>query len=404
MNQEKSSWIAGGHALLWLTLGNSVGLWLAILQLFPALADGNALPSYGRWMPVHLNLQLYGWTSFPLIAWLFHLYQVREKWANVSCAAWSMALACGVIAWLGGITSGKIFLDWKGGAFFGFLLAQVILWCVLFLSWWRGKRSVWLGLGLLVLAAIPLSFVMATSPKTYPPIDPTTGGPTGASLLGSTLSVVALMILFPVSLGWRMTSKWHGLWILWVVEFFAFIALETIGGTHYTWHQILGLALLMPWMVMIPRYWSQFDWPIGTRGWRIACLVWWALLVVSGWIEFLPNVLDRMKFTNGLVGHAHWAMAGFTSSYVCLLLILLNGAKATIIIKRGKLLWNLAAFSMGLVLIICGWQEGDDYAWMGESPAWRWSMLCVRAICGVVLLIVSTSWCWRWHRSHTISS
>ena len=51
------------HALGWLVAGNVVGLWLAILQLKPGLAVGDW--TYGRWVPVHLNVQLFGWTSLP---------------------------------------------------------------------------------------------------------------------------------------------------------------------------------------------------------------------------------------------------------------------------------------------------------------------------------------------------
>ena len=58
---------AGKHALVWLLFGNLVGLWLSVLLIWPSLG----LPewSYGRWVPVHLNVQLFGWTSLPLVAW-----------------------------------------------------------------------------------------------------------------------------------------------------------------------------------------------------------------------------------------------------------------------------------------------------------------------------------------------
>ena len=58
-----------------------------------------------------------------------------------------------------------------------------------------GRR--WRALGLVVLAAVPVTMAMAASPAKYPPIDATTGGPTGASLLGSTLGVVLLLLLLP---------------------------------------------------------------------------------------------------------------------------------------------------------------------------------------------------------------
>ena len=40
----------------------------------------------GRWVPVHLNVQLYGWTSLPLVTWLFVLFEVDrgrlQAWAK----------------------------------------------------------------------------------------------------------------------------------------------------------------------------------------------------------------------------------------------------------------------------------------------------------------------------------
>ena len=38
-------------------------------------------------------------------------------------------------------------------------------------------------------------------------------------------------------------------------------------------------------------------------------------------LSFLPGVLDRIKFSQALVGHSHLAMAGFTTSFVVLVLV-----------------------------------------------------------------------------------
>ncbi|MFN7343341.1 MAG: hypothetical protein ACK5TA_08400, partial [bacterium] len=81
---------AVAHALAWLVIGNGIGLFLSILLLFPSLNPGEL--TYGRWTPVHLNAQLYGWTAMPLIAWLFSVYEVHlskaDKWA--SAAVWAL--------------------------------------------------------------------------------------------------------------------------------------------------------------------------------------------------------------------------------------------------------------------------------------------------------------------------
>lgn len=407
MNENPSISYALRHALGWLCLANVVGVLLAFLLVWPQAGAYGGELTYGRWVPLHLNWQLYGWTSLPLIAWLFAMYEVdrNEKsraLAKGAVLVWSVALVCGGLSWLMGHSSGKIFLDWKGVSLWVFIAAQVLLWISLerSLRWnvgaWKAGARLVRGLGLGLLALVPLSLLLTTSPKTYPPIDPSTGGPTGASLLGSSLIVVAMLLLLPRTLrllGKARQGRWY--MILWGVEFLTFGLLEWRGGSHHQWEQILGLALLLPWIWLIPRYWSDFTWPTGTVFWRRAALVWWAVLVVLGWLEFLPGVLDRMKFTNGLVAHSHLAMAGFTSSYVLLLCVVLGGSAWGVILRRGALLWHGCVGSYVLVMLLCGWMEGADYSWMSESPQWRMLFYGLRLLLGLVMLGIS----WQWWRS-----
>ena len=65
-SSNKSIDAAVRHALGWLAFGNAVGLYLALLLMEPRLQAG--IWTYGRWVPVHLNAQLYGWTALPLVA------------------------------------------------------------------------------------------------------------------------------------------------------------------------------------------------------------------------------------------------------------------------------------------------------------------------------------------------
>ncbi len=394
------------HAFGWLFFANLIGVVMALLLVFPQAGNFLGGFTYGRWVPLHLNWQLYGWTSLPLIAWLFSIYEVdryskTSAWAKVAVAGWSLALACGGLSWLMGHSSGKIFLDWKGAALWVFLAAQVGLWISLaralrkntgeWTSWARLLR----GLALAFLAMVPFSLWLTTSPQTYPPINPSTGGPTGASLLGSTLTVVALLLLLPRTLrltGTPRSGRWYV--ALWVFEFVAFILLEWRGGTHRQIEQILGLALLIPWVWLIPRCLLDFTWPKETVFWRRSALLWWGALVLLGWAEFLPGILDRMKFTNGLVAHSHLAMAGFTSSYVLLLSVALGGRKMGELLRRGSMLWQGSVIVYVMAMIACGWLEGAEYSWMSEMPLWRTALYVVRLLCGLVMLGVSWQWWW----------
>jgi cytochrome c oxidase cbb3-type subunit 1 len=391
-----------------LVAGNLVGWWLATLLLWPAPGAWLGGLGYGRWVPVHLNLQLYGWTSLPLVAWLFTIYEVHGsragRWAPAAVWAWSAALACGAVSWLAGRTSGKIFLDWQGGALWALLVAQGLLWLVLAgglaSARRRGGKPGWRLLGLLGLALVPLALWRAADPAVYPPVDPSTGGPTGVSLLGSTLAVVWILLAAPRTLLARRSGGGRaarGVWVLWFAELVVFLLLEPLGGKHADWWQVAALGLLLPWPVLVARDWRGFVWPEGSAPWRGWALGWWALLVLSGWVVFLPGVLDRLKFTSGLVAHSHLAMAGFTSAF-CLLLLgcLLPAWRAAT--GRFHAVWNVAVAVHVAVLAAAGWREGGDHGWMLETAGWRHACFGLRWLAGAVMLGVSIRWLRDWHR------
>ena len=396
---------AMGHALGWLVAGNAVGFYLSLLLLCPNLRIADW--TYGRWVPVHLNVQLYGWTALPLVAWLFSIYGVAGSraaaWAPAAVWAWTAALAAGALNWLGGVTGGKIFLDWKDGALWAFILAMVVLWCVLAVAWkersrgWsRLRRRVSLG-GLAGLALVPGAILLTASPATYPPVDRLTGGPTGSSLLGSSLIVVGLMLLLPrvVLAGGRGRAGW-GTWAFLGFCWVFFAIAESVGGTHFDWWQNVSLLLMPPWAWLLARDWSGFDWPSGTRAWRAAAFGWWGALVLTGYLMYFPWILDRIKFTQGLVAHSHLAMAGFTTSFCALLVVLLTGRRLGG--TASVAIWQLAVVGMILALAAMGWREGGDTSWMLMNPAWRELGLVARSACGVVMLAISGLWLIQWRR------
>ncbi len=391
------------HALGWLVLGNAVGLYLALLLLKPEWQLGQW--TYGRWVPVHLNVQLYGWTALPLVAWLFSMFEVgRSKaaaWAPAAVWAWTAALAMGVLHWLNGVTGGKVFIDWKDGALWAFVIALVILWLTLTVSWkeraagWsRLKRRVSLG-GLVGLALVPGAIILTASPKTYPPVDRLTGGPTGSSLLGSSLIVVGLMLLLPrVAADTGSGKAGRGTWGYFIFCWVFFGVAEAVGGTHFDWWQNFSLLLMPPWAWLLARDWMGFSWPAGSRAWRTAMFGWWAALVLTGYLMYFPWILDRIKFTQGLVAHSHLAMAGFNTSFCALLAVLLTGRKMGGAVSVS--IWHGAVVVMLVTLATMGWQEGTEPSWMLLNPAWREVGLAVRSACGAAMLLVSVVWLYQW--------
>jgi cytochrome c oxidase cbb3-type subunit 1 len=150
------------------------------------------------------------------------------------------------------------------------------------------------------------------------------------------------------------------------------------------------MLFLLPWVWWLPRDWAGFTWPEGSGVWRGAMFGWWGLLVASGVLMYQPGVLDHLKFTQGLVAHSHLAMAGFTTSFCALLLVLLTGKR----IGRGWSVgvWHFAALAMIVTLAFVGWREGDGPSWMLVRPAWREWGFVIRSACGLLMLWVSVIW------------
>src|ERR1017187_6453861 len=119
-NSAQAVALAAWHSLFWLVVANAIGSMIALLLLFPALNRLLGEWTYGRWIMVHMNLELYGWASLPLAGFLFKVYGADRgplaQWCRPVLWVWSAALGVGAYSWLSGHTSGKLFLDWSGYA------------------------------------------------------------------------------------------------------------------------------------------------------------------------------------------------------------------------------------------------------------------------------------------------
>lgn len=366
---------AAQHALFWLMAGCFIGLWLAVLLLCPGLNAIFGEFTYGRIVPIHLNFQLYGWTSLPLVAWLFYLFSSKSP-SNGSpergaVLAWSMALAAGGLSWLSGQSSGKIFLEWQGFPRIFFTLALLFLWCVLAARFWHGPRTNRLEatlkvLGLVVLFAVVPIWYWAGSTSVYPAVNPDTSGPTAASLLGSTLSVVLILLLIGPILGKATADKTTPklAWITVVLDLALFAVSNKSNVSHRSWIQIGLLGSLLIWVPIFPAYFRSFTFPGKSSAWLKAFLIWFGVLTLTGWISFLPRILDSWKFTNALVAHSHLAMAGFVTSFNLFLLVnLLEREGISLQLTRLTFwAWNLATFAFVLLMWVAGTFEAFDPA------------------------------------------
>ena len=388
------------HALFWLMIGNAVGLWLAMLLLFPGLNKLTGQITYGRILPVHLNLQLYGWTSLPLVAWLFHLYpsddQSGDELARGAILLWSATLLVGSVSSMVGQSSGKIFLEWRGFACLLFCFNLLGLWTALSVRFARLRnllsRAQLLRLcGLIVLAAVIPTWFWASSPSVYPAVNPDSGGPTAGSLLGSTLFVVLLLIISGTIFGTSLSGRWLKIcWMILALDLVIFAMFGSGNNTHRSLFQVALLAALLPWPALLVSYFRQSQLPPASYGWLKSALGWFALLTFTGWLSFLPKVLDSWKFTNGLVAHSHLAMAGFVTCFNFFILTSLGEQFS----PRSRRWWNLATFTYVGLMWIAGTLEASNPGFTIIPTLGRTVLYAGRAAVGAVMLVISIIW-WR---------
>lgn len=398
------------HSLAWLVAGNSIGVMLALLLLFPSLNLWLGEWTYGRWMMVHMNTALFGWASLPMVAFLFHVYRTADGptagWARSAIWLWSASLVIGSYSWLSGESSGKLFLDWSGYARIFFPLSLGILWLVLtiaFLQQLRHRSNPGVAVttakaaGLLLLFAVPFALYFASSPDVYPFINPDTGGPTGQSQLESSLGVVLILLFVPFAIALRRANTRRTILIAWsalAAEFILCISLGRTDVSHRMLSQWLSLGSMLFWIPVIPVYYRAFQWHASTRLWLTAMQWWWALLVLSGWILFLPGILDRIKFTDVLVGHSLVAVAGFLSAFLLFVMTQLLGDNNAWILTRSWsfLTWNIGVLAYVIVITIAGCIEAVHPSFtILPSPA-RTVLYSLRLLTGLAMLASSLEW------------
>jgi cytochrome c oxidase cbb3-type subunit 1 len=400
---------AAWHSLIWLVIANAVGVLIATLLVVPRLNGLLGEWTYGRWLPVHMNLQLYGWCSLPLVAFLFSTYGADRagtaKWCRPALWLWSTSLFVGSLSWLNGYSSGKLFLDWSGYSRVLFPFALLALWSLLTCAYYlrshspsnvpllvKGTKVT----GLILLLAIPIALYVAADPSLYPPINPDTGGPTGASQLESVLIIIAILLLLPLGLSKPKTARSRlrtVAWCIFAAESLLCIGLGRADVSHYRPTQYISLGSLLVWLLLIPAYIGTFDWNPNTRRWRIAFLCWWSVLVPTGWCLFLPGVLDRFKFTDGLVAHSLLAMAGFVSSLLIFVLVQLLGEDGWIFNGTWSFyVWQGSVLAYVLVMFYAGWLEGVNPAFSILPGVARNTIYLIRLILGVLMLGASTVW------------
>jgi cytochrome c oxidase cbb3-type subunit 1 len=395
----------------WLVAANLVGCLMAILLIRPEWGQFLGVLTYGRWMPLHMEWHLYGWCSLPLVGLFLREFVSGDSGGigdvRLALVIWSIGLFAGGIAFLVGISSGKLFLGWHGWTRAFFPLCLCIVWSILATNWLRslkdcgaGKtRMAFRAVLLLALACVPLALYMSASRNIYPPVNPRSGGATGHSLLVSSLGIVFLFGLVPYILGRRRrASQWFpAFWSLLGFSFLVYLFIQHGSVANTATDQIAGLGILLIMVPALIGYIRLWEWPAGAGPWLAAFLFWWGLLTLNGWITFLPGILGTLKFTNALVAHAHLAMAGMITALNFLILSALAEREGDSpgSVFGGRIpfiVWNGACILMVCVLFIQGIREGRDPGALFGKDALTSLIYFIRAGSGLLMLGASVAW------------
>jgi len=412
------------HSLLWLMIVCATGVLLATLLLVPSLGKLLEPFSYGRWVTVHLNASLYGWSSVPLIGLLFRVYlphQKKTRWADAAVMVWSSVLLFALIGWLSGHTSGKLFMEWSGvsrwAILFGMAFLAAALWVGCFQRWGEQAESFLIKgikiISLIFLSVIPVVMYLAADPSLYPPINPDSGGATGGSLLGSTLGIVVIYWITPFVLGLKQAGTNVPLvrpfvpsFLLLLIHFAVFALLDHGDRSHHEITQIVALSSLLVWVPLLVRHMNRFVWPASSRRWLIAFAGWGGVLTLNGLFTFMPHVLDHWKFTNALVAHVHIAMAGMITSFNILILVVLNQSSPlgrAFSSRASFWTWQLGTVVHAVALLAAGTLEALHPAWLFTGHPVMNTLYGIRWAAGVVMLSAAWFWFVRVHKHRGIA-
>lgn len=396
------------YSLLWLLAANLVGLWLAVLLIWPECGKWLGELTYGGWMPLHMDWQLYGWCSLPLVGLLMAYFFNNDDRvdAHLGFIVWSIAIGIGGVLSLHGVVSGKLFLNWSGVGRIAFPAAQILLWTILCGASFRRCQRIgkfdtkqWMQLGLLALLILsPISLYWTAGASVYPPIDPESGGATGHSLLASSLGIIFIFGLLPIFLKLKSRAcaavRRTRYTIAYVCSLVAWAFLDHGNASNTQIGQVMGLAVLLAWVPFVIRYYQAYEWSPQLLRWLKAFLFWWGFLTVSGFISFLPEVLAVMKFTNGLVAHAHLAMAGMLGAFNMLILGALGRSEPNDpwCDQSAFWLWNVGTMLYVVSMLVQGVREGLDPTVLFGANAGTTTLYAIRLLAGLILIIANVRW------------
>ena len=326
-------------SVVWLLLGSVFGLIASLKMHLPDWLVGEAVLTFGRVRPAHLNVVAYGWASMAgvgvglwLVPRLFKTALAGGRYATVGAVLWNLGVGAGTIAILAGFSSGLEWLEFPRQIDILLVLGGALAAVPLILTILRRRVhhlyvSAWYLIGALVW--FPMLFVTGNLHGLFTGTEQAILNWWFAhNVLGlwmTPLGLAAAYYFIPKITGtpiYSYTLSLIGFWAL--ALFYSQVGVHhLIGGPVPTWLATLSIVtsvmMIIPvvavavnhHMTVLPRWRMVLTSP--TLRFVVAGAMMYTFASVQGSIEALRSVNTITHFTHYTVGHAHMGVYGFFS-------------------------------------------------------------------------------------------
>lgn len=326
-------------SLFWLTVASALGVIASLKLHIPDWLVEDAVMTFGRIRPAHLNAAAYGWSSMAGIAvgvWLiprlFKTPLVGANWATTGAVVWNLGVLGGSIAVLAGYSDGLEWLEfpWLVDVFLvlggGFAAVPLILTLLQ-----RRVQHLYVSAWYLIAALIwfPMLFLTANLPNLFGGVEQSLLNWWYAhNVLGlwmTPLGLAAAYYMIPKIVGAPIYSYGLSLIGFWALAlFYSQVGLHhLIGGPVPTWavtlsivHSVMMvipvLAVAVNHHMTVARHWRLLMYSPTLRFVTVGAMLYTAASV-QGSLEALRAVNAVTHFTHYTVAHAHLGAYGFYS-------------------------------------------------------------------------------------------
>lgn len=326
-------------SVIWLLMGSIFGLIASIKLHVPEWLVHDAVLTFGRVRPAHLNAVAYGWASMAgvgvgiwLLPRLFKTVLVGGGYATVGAIVWNLGMVIGTVALLAGSSDGLEWLEFPLTAAIPLTVGGALAAVPLILTLLRRRvQHLYVSSWYLIAALVwfPMLYVTAKIPNLF-------GGAEQAMLnwwfahnvLGlwmTPLGLAAAYYFIPKIVGTPIYSYGLSLIGFWALAlFYSQVGLHhLIGGPVPTW--AVTISIVHSVMMVIPVIAVAVNHHMTVvKHWRLLLhsptlrfvvlgAVMYTFASVQGSMEALRSVNTITHFTHYTVAHAHMGVYGFFS-------------------------------------------------------------------------------------------